>query len=522
MAAILTQNRGHRSTNRILVGPGVAGDACYSARLMAAKHAGRCTRRPSSGGRVRATAGATAVALAGALALTGVAWAADANTGAGVSEAGPPGPTDGTPSSAATSIGFPTSPQPWQAGLQATYLWQHHPSFAASYDGPHSLLHQAENGYTLSATLFVGVRPWRHTEIYVDPEVIQSEEMSELHGLGAFNNAENQKTGSPEATLYLARAFVRQTIPLGGEWSTVPAAPNQLAGAVPSRRLVVTLGRVSLVDLFDGNAYAHDGRTQFMNWVFMTHAASDYAADARGYTWGAAVECYVDDWAVRFGRFAQPKQSNGLALDFALWRHYGDNLELEHAHVLGGRPGKVHLMVVRNAARMADFDEAIAYAAAQGSVPDLAPVRREQAKYAVGLALEQTVASDVGAFARLSWNDGRTETYAFTEVDRSATAGAVMRGRRWRRADDSFGLAVAVDGISPSRRRYLAAGGLGPFLGDGQLRHYARERLLEAYYAAAAARGLWASAGYQLIGDPGYNADRGPVSIFSLRLHAEY
>ncbi|HEY3351787.1 MAG TPA: carbohydrate porin [Polyangia bacterium] len=409
----------------------------------------------------------------------------------------------------------------WNVNFQSTYVWQKHPGFPAPYDGPHSLVHTAESGYTLTATLMLGYRPWRGAEIFVNPEVIQSIELSHLHGLGGFTNAENQRNGSPVPSIYSARAFVRQTIGLGGASSPVEAGPNQFATQVTRRRLVITAGQLAIPDVFDNNAYAHDGRTQFMNWALFTHAASDFAADARGYTWGLALEYYRDDWAFRWGHFAQPKESNGLALDFELWEHFGENVEIQHDHRLWGRAGKLRLMGFCNYARMGRFDDAVAYASLHGGPPDFAPVRRNQAKLGFGLGLEQALGRDLGLFGRFSWNDGRTETYAFTEVDQSVSAGLALRGRRWYRPLDTFGVAGVQNGISDGRRAFLAAGGLGPFLGDGQLPRYAPERILEAYYALAALKGLWATGGYQLIGNPGYNAERGPVSVFSVRLHLE-
>ena len=410
----------------------------------------------------------------------------------------------------------------WRVGAQATYIWQKHPGFAAAYDGPHSLMSTAESGYTLTATLSLGLRPWRGAELFATPEIIQSEELSELHGLGGFSNAENQKSGGPKARLYNARAFLRQTVNLGGEPVAVPDELIRFPATVTRRRVVISVGQMALIDVFDNNAYAHDGRTQFMNWSFLTHAASDYAADARGYTWGGAIELYLDAWGFRLGRFAQAKQSNGLALDFALWQHFGDNVEIEHAHALVGQPGRVRVLGVRNYARMGGFEEAVALAQQTGGTPDLAAVRRNRSKYAVGLALEQAISTDLGVFGRASWNDGRTETYAFTEVDRSLTLGGTLRGQWWRRPDDTFGLALAQNGISEAHRRYLASGGLGIFLGDGQLPNYAVERIVECYYSFPPTPGLRASAGYQLIDHPAYNADRGPVQIFSIRFHAEY
>jgi high affinity Mn2+ porin len=423
---------------------------------------------------------------------------------------------------------IPAAPEPtpplerWNAFFQSTYIWQRHPGFSAPYDGPNSLLSKSEDSYSLTATLFLGLRPWRGTEIFFNPEVSQAIEFSELHGLGGFSNGENQKFAEPTPTLYSARVFLRQTFNFGDATVETASGPNQFSDRVSRRRLVLTVGQMALIDIFDNNTYAHDSRTQFMNWVFLTHAASDYAADLRGYTWGLSVEYFHDDWAFRFGRFAQAKHSNGQAIDFKLWAHHGDNLEIEHSHSLFGRPGKLRIMGVRNFARMARFSDAIELAAAESKPPTLADVRRNQAKYALGLAWEQSITPQIGVFGRLNWNDGRTETYAFTEVDRSYTIGAVSKGGYWRRPDDAFGFAMALNGISDSHRDYLARGGLGPFLGDGQLSHYGMERLLELYYSSALTRGLWASAGYQWIGNPGYNADRGPVSVFSIRAHVEF
>jgi hypothetical protein len=408
----------------------------------------------------------------------------------------------------------------WNANFQSTYVWQRKPTFHAPYDGPHSLVGAGESGYTFTNTFYLGYRPWRGGELFVNPETIQSVELSHLHGLGGFTNSENQKTGGPVIRLYSARAFLRQTFALGGTTAPIEAGPNQFAGTVASRRLVVTAGQMAMIDIFDNNAYAHDGRTQFSNWALMTHGASDFAADARGYTWGLAVEYYHDAWAFRWGHFAQPVESNGLALDFKLWEHFGENVELQHDHELLGRVGKVRLLGFCNYARMGGFDDAVQYAFRHGGPPDLANVRRNQAKLGFGLGLEQALARDLGVFARASWNDGRTETYAFTEIDLSLTAGVLMQGRRWWRPRDSVGVALVQNGISAAHIAYLANGGLGNFLGDNRLA-YAPERILEAFYSLQVLKGLWATFGYQIIGNPGYNRERGPVSVYSIRAHFE-
>ena len=412
-------------------------------------------------------------------------------------------------------------PEDWNANFQATYVWQMHPDFSAAYDGPHSLRPQHETGYTLTATLFLGHRLWRGAELFFNPEIIQSAPLSDLHGLGGLSNGENQKSGDPTARLYSARAFLRQTIRLGGNEAPVEAGPNQFGGQVSSRRLVVTVGQIALIDIFDNNAFAHDPRIQFFNWALFAHGASDYAADARGYTVGFAVEYYRDVWAFRFGHFAQPKESNGLALDYRLWAHFGENLEVEHQHALWGRKGSVRLMSFLNYAKMGGFRDALAYAAATGGTLELANVRRDRAKLGLGVGLDQNLTRDLGLFGRFSWNDGRTETYAFAEIDQSLTTGLAMRGRLWFRPRDTIAAAFVQNGLSDPHRDYLAAGGLGNFLGDGQLT-YQPERVFEAYYSFSAFAGMWLTLDGQYVMNPGYNADRGPVTLVACRLHFEY
>ncbi len=409
----------------------------------------------------------------------------------------------------------------WLAAFQATYVYQHKPAFFAAYTGPKSLLPTSETGYSLTSTLFLGFRPWRGTEVYLNPETIQSHDLSGLAGLGGLTNSENQKGGGSNPKLYVARAFVRQTVDLGHPTSIVPAGQNQFADKRADRRLVITAGDMSLLDIFDIVSYAHDGRTMFSNWALLTHGAWDYAADLRGYTWGAAVELIWDSWTLRIGRFAVPKRSNGLGLDFNLIAHYGDNLEAQYDYRLFGRSGTVRVLGFRNQERMGGFRDAIAYARVHGGQPSVATVRKDQAKYGMGFALEQTVARDVGVFLRASWADGQTETYSFTEIERSLTIGSSIKGRIWRRPDDTVGLAVVRNGLSEAHREYLGLGGLGFFIGDGRL-HYRPELIEEAYYSMRVLPALWLTADVQHIVHPAYNADRGPVAIYAFRVHTEF
>jgi hypothetical protein len=409
----------------------------------------------------------------------------------------------------------------YNAHFQATYIYQRHGGFPALYSGPNSLVSVYERGYSFSATGYFGLRLGRNTELYLNPEVAQGVPLSGLTGLGGLTNGENQKTAGSYPTWYRARIFARQTWPLGGDTERVDSDANQLAGDVAKNRIVLTAGNLAVIDIFDAGRFAHDPRKQFLNWAFMTHGAFDFAADARGYSWGAAIEYYCDDWVVRGGRFLQPRESNGLKLDYRIMGHYGDQIEIERKYKLADREGSARLLLFRNYARMGNFREALDLAATTGGVPDVADVRRDQAKWGFGIGIDQQVSDSVGLFTRASWNDGATETYAFTEIERSLTAGASVKGQLWQRPDDTILLGFIRNGLSKSHRDYLAAGGLGFFIGDGRL-NYRPELIAEVSYVASLVRRVWLSLDFQHIRNPAYNADRGPVTIGGARLHIEF
>lgn len=464
------------------------------------------------------------VLIAGSLAVA-TASATEPSSNA----ATPPPATQLEPEAGApTQAGEPEAKAPapptaahWTAGFQTTYIWQYKPSFSAPYTGTNSLSTTSEKGYTLTATLFAGFRPWTGTELFFNPEMTQSASISHLSGLGGLANSENQKGGGSLPKIYHARVFARQTFALGPATSPVRAGPNQFADRVSDRRLVITAGQLGVIDIFDDNAFAHDGRTQFINWALLTHGAFDFAADTRGYTWGLALEYRDGDWALRAGRFAQPIESNGMAIDFDVIAHQGDVVELEHDHSVGGMVGKIRLLGFRNFAKMGGFREAVAYARANGGSPSVATVRRDQSKVGGGVALEQSITDDLGVFARVSANDGRTETYAFAEIERSVSVGAALKGTFWSRPTDVLGVAAVQNGLSEAHQAYLAAGGVGFLIGDGRL-NYQPERILEAYYSLNAFDGLWMSLDVQQIQNPAYNADRGPVAFYGCRAHAEF
>lgn len=410
----------------------------------------------------------------------------------------------------------------WSVHAQSTYVRQQSAAFSAPYAGPKSLVSTGERSYSFSATAFLGARLWQGGEFYVNPEAVQSVPLSGAQGLGALTNGEAQKSSGPELKGYIARAFWRQTVGLGGESQQQEAGPNQLAGRVEANRLVLTAGTLAVTDVFDHSNYSGDPRSQFLNSAFQTHGAFDYAADARGYTRGLALEGYWGDWALRAGRFMVPLQPNQQALDTDLLRHHGDVLEVEHAHRWGEQDGKVRVLLFRNRAPMSRYQDALNVAAQTGGTPDLNAVRTaDQSKWGLGVGLDQALSDNTGLFARAAWADGQTETYSYVEVDQSVSLGALFKGAAWGRESDAAGMALAVNGLSGVHQRYLQAGGIGAFVGDGAL-SYRPEVALEAFYNVGLARSTWLGFDFQHIRNPGYNAARGPVNAVALRLHAEF
>lgn len=414
------------------------------------------------------------------------------------------------------------APEPneaWNLHGQATVVTQTINDFSSPYQGTHSLRSGPERATSFTTTLMAGWAPWQGTEFYLDLEGAAGKGVSSVLGLAGAPNGETYRVGSTDFRATVARALVRQTIGLGGDSQKAEDDAHQLAGPRDSRRLVLHLGKFSVMDVFDANTYAHDPRSQFLNWTLMGHGAWDYPADTRGYTWGLAAELYWDAWALRYGRFAEPLEANQLDMDHGLARAHGDVLELEHDHVIGDLPGALRMMVFRNTTRMGDYRQSLAEAP---SAPDVTATRAYgRVKQGWGLNLEQSLTADLGAFARWGWSDGHTETWAFTEVDRSISAGWTLKGSSWRRPQDRLALAFVQNGLSPDHEDYLAAGGLGFLLGDGRL-SYAPERIFEAYYAFAFGRFLTTTLDVQRIANPGYNRDRGPVNLLALRLHAQF
>jgi len=405
---------------------------------------------------------------------------------------------------------------------QGTVISQKHDIFPARFTGVNDVPPHEPWKTSVTGTLFLGARlPWTGGEAYVNPEVAGGEGFGGVTGIAGFPNGEIPRVGTPEPEINLARAFVRQTFGFGGEREHVDSDQNQLAGFRDVSRLTVTLGKVAATDFFDNNAYSHDPRTQFENWALMDNGAWDYPADTRGYTLGGVVELNQPRWALRYGVFTMPKEANGSTFDWNYPRALGHAFELEERWAINDQPGTARLLSYLNTAHMGNYRQAIDHPSPNG-VPEITLTRTYSVKYGFGLSADQAITDDLGVFGRLGWDDGHTETFAFTEIDRAASIGLSFKGTRWHRPDDVIGVAVAINGLSKDHRDYLAAGGHGFIIGDGRLPHYALEEDFEGYYLFKVYDHVFLTVDGQIVDHPAYNADRGPILIGGVRVHVEF
>ena len=412
-------------------------------------------------------------------------------------------------------------PQAWAVHVQATFVLQGHPAFRSPYRGAQSLDPGARGNETADVTLYVGVRPWAGAELWIDPEIDQGFGLSNTLGVAGFPSGEAYKVGKSEPYLKLPRLFLRQTLDLGGERQATDADLNVLGGAHAADRLVLTVGKLGVNDIFDQNQYAHDPRQDFMNWTLIDTGSLDYAADAWGFTYGAAAEWYAGPWALRAGWFDLSKAPNSESLDDS-FRQYQWIAEGERRYAIAGHDGKIDLTGFVTHGRMGSFADALALAAATGRPADAALVRRMHDRAGFALNIEQSITGDLGAFARAGAADGRYEAFEYTDVDTTFALGLSEGGKPWGRAGDRVAAAVVVNEASSQRQAYLAAGGAGILAGDGQLPHPGAETTFETYYSLEVMKGLHAAFDYQFIDNPAYNHDRGPVSVLAVRLHAQY
>ena len=449
-----------------------------------------------------------------------------------VAQVTPPGTaTPTTPPTAAPSQtpirqanDTPQQPRNWSLHFQQTLIDQWHNDLSTPYSGEYSLADRESAKLSFTSTLFIGRRLWRGGALYFNPEVAGGSGLSGARGVAGFVNGETFRIGDPSPNLYLARLYLRQVFALGAGTEADEDDLNQLAGPRPQRYFAVNLGKFSTADFFDQNSYSHDPRTQFLNWSLMSAGAWDYAANTRGYTVGGVLEYVTPALALRFASTLMPTLANGPVLNFHYGTAHAETLELTKGYKLAGRQGTVRLLGFRNVAAMATYRSAVALAQATGDQPDVVNARiAGHTKVGFALNAEQEITKEVGLFARVSYNDGKNETWAFTEIDQSASLGAVSTGTRWQRPDDRLGAAVVVNGISPEHHAYLAAGGYGFIVGDGAL-NYGLESIGEVYYSIALPKyHASISPDYQLVVNPAYNRDRrGPVHVVAVRLHVEF
>jgi high affinity Mn2+ porin len=439
--------------------------------------------------------------------------------------------SDAGPASAPDATEPPPEPENDNLSLhgQGTLVWQGYPAFRSPYQGVNSLPGGGEGRETTDATLYAGLRLWQGAELWVNPEIDQGFGLQNTHGAAGFPSAEAYKLGAVYP-YSVARYFIRQTIDLGGETQKVNADVNQFAGSHTEDRAVLTVGKFAIVDIFDTNPYANNARTDFLNWSLVNAGTFDYAGDAWGFTYGAAGEWYQGDWTLRAGVFdlsATPTGGAGNAPAYGLtptFKQFQLVGEIEKRHTLWEQPGAIKVTGFLSRGNAGSFQEAINLSQSTGldASNALAAVRHYQSRPGVSINLQQQVSDTLGVFARAGWADGSIEPWDFTDIDRTVQGGVSLKGTQWGRPDDTIGVAGVLNGITGVHAAYFNDGGLGILIGDGQLPHVTLEKVFETYYSYAMTSALALSLDYQLIAAPGYNSQRGPVSIGAVRLRAQF
>ncbi len=413
----------------------------------------------------------------------------------------------------------------WSYHFQLTSIVQGHPSFNAKYSGKNSLNDSAETALSLTSTLYLGRKLWKGAAIYFNPEIAGGNGLSQARGIAGFTNGEAFRIGDPAPALYIARLYFQQYIAIGKTaYEYREADANQLADSIPISHLYFAAGKFANADFFDNNLYSHDPRTQFLNWSLMSNGAWDYAANTRGYTYGGLIEFAKPTWALRFSSTLVPEYANGPKLDAHYSKAHAETIELEKSYSIKKYKGIIRLLGFRNVSKAPSyFDEINGYfTGADSSLDVINGIQYGSVKWGFGLNLEQKLPADIGFFGRASWNDGKTATWAFAEIDQTFSFGINISGKDWKRKNDELGLAFVANGISTNHREIFTIGGYGFMLGDGLLINYGMEQIFETYYSAQIYSSAWLSINYQFVMNPAYNKDRGPVNFFSARLHIAF
>jgi len=433
-----------------------------------------------------------------------------------------------------SSSGSPRVDARWPQllGAQYTGIVQNQTRLVSPYRGPLSLDPTGDTQPTHTLGIYLGWALSDWAQYYLDTEKFMGAGVSNATGLGGLTNGDVVREGAASLAkrFYMARSYLRLTHALGTTRTHVDAAQDQVAGTEAQERLELKAGWLAVNDDFDHNRYAGGTRTQFMNWSLWADPAWDYAADTRGYAQGFMLAYFSSRWIVRYGAYLMPVHANGQPLESSFRKARGEQLELTYTPQPDG--AVLRALLFRNIARMGVYEDALAVAARTRSTPDIVAQDAEgRRKWGWALNGELPLADQgrSGLFARLGWDDGRTESFAFTEVDRHLSLGGQVAGVHWGRAAETLAVAVVAQGLSAPHQAYLRAGGLGFLLGDGTL-DYGPERILEVYYRHdwrvpgpwQRALSVQLSPDFQYIEDPGFNRARGPVRFWSLRLHVEY
>ncbi|MBV9304091.1 MAG: carbohydrate porin [Acidobacteriaceae bacterium] len=436
-----------------------------------------------------------------------------------------PPPDEHKPNSVTAPAAAASGDQPafenWNLFYQATSIGEYHGTFHSPYQGPLSLVDVPERDVSLTTTLFFGARLSKNTQFYFDPEIAGGRGFSGVNGIADATNGELPRVASATPKPYIARLYVFHDFGFGDAMQHFDSDENQLAGDRPMTRYTIYVGRFSLTDFFDNNRYTHDPRTQFTGWSLMYNGAWDYPADTRGYTWGWVHEFHTENWSFRYGSAAEPKVANGLRFDRRIFRDRGDMFEAERRYEIRKHAGAIRILEFLLHTDSGTYAKALQVSEQTNTTPNVAAVHRPGTlKYGVGVSADQELTRDVGVFTRLGWNDGKTESFAFTAIDRMASGGVSIAGRSWKRKDDVLASAFIASGLSAVHATYLAHGGLDFLIGDGRL-NYAPEYVWESYYSARLFSGFFTSFDAQRVANPAFNHDRGPVWAFCLRLHLE-
>ncbi|NCD68646.1 carbohydrate porin [Mucilaginibacter agri] len=404
--------------------------------------------------------------------------------------------------------------------FQQTVITQSKTGFSADYSGTNSLSPLKESATSLTTTLFGGARLWKGAQAFFNPEMSGGAGLSKTLGVAGFPNGETFRVGAAEPKIYIARLYLTQNFEWGKDKDTLTDDQNQLAGLKSKRYFSLTAGKFGMADYFDGNSFSHDPRTQFMNWSLMSNGAWDYPANTRGYVIGLYAELGQPTWTLRFAYTMITTTANGAIWDERIGKANSQTLEYEKRYAINGNKGAFRILGFANNGKMGDYRAALALSPTNPVVDTTQQYGRH--KFGFGINAEQNLSKDFGVFAKASYNDGKTETWFFTEIDRSISFGGVLNGRSWKRKNDEIGLAFVGNGISQPHRDYLAAGGYGFIIGDGKL-NYGTEMLAEFYYKLDAfQQKFFITPDYQFIINPAYNKDRGPVNVFSIRAHIEF